>query len=455
MNKKNDFSLGEIRSVMVRTAVPIMIAQTVSLLYNIVDRIYIGHMALESSSALSGIGICMPIILLLNGFANLVGLGGAPLCSIARGRGDLRHAERLMGNSLTLLLLISITLTVLLSLLLRPLLYAFGASDVSYPYAAGYLRIYALGSVFAMVSLGMNAFINAQGFSRMGMVTTLIGAVLNLVLDPIFIFVLGMGVEGAAIATVISQFFSALWVLSFLRSSAAILKLRRADLRLKRGIVASILKMGISPLMTNATSSFVQILENVQLLHYGGDLYVSAMTVISSINQLFLTLPQGFAMGTQPVLGFNYGARKPERLRRGIRFEALLCGGFMFASTFVLLGIPAPLVRLFNSDALLLSAAVHSMRLYFACFGFMAFQLVGNSVLQAFGKARLAIVFSLLRKVILVTPLALLLPGPLGLGTDGIFAAEAISMIIGGPCCFLTMYFTQYRHLDRIQKTID
>lgn len=445
MNIKNDFSKGNIYSVVCKTAFPVIVAQAVSLLYGVVDRIYIGHISGVSNFALSGVGLCMPIILLINAFTNLVGLGGAPLCSIARGKGDLDYAECIMCNSLTVLLLMSVVIESLLLMFTEPIMNIFGASDETAPYAVTYMRIYSIGTIFSMIGLGMNAFINAQGFTKMGMCTTLIGSVLNIALDPVFIFVLKLGIAGAAIATVLSQLFSAMWVICFLNSQKSTLHLDREKMRLEAGTVGSILKMGVSPFITNATGSLVQTVGNVQLYKFGGDLYVGVLTVINSINQIVLALSVGFASGTQPVLGYNYGAGCNNRVKKAIRFETLVCVAYMFAVTVAVFLFPRPLIRLFSNDSHMLEAAVPAIKIYFAFFGFMGFQLVGNSVFQALGKMKEAIIFSLLRKVVIVTPLMLILPGIMG--TDGVFYAESISNVIGGLCCYLTMYFTLYRKL--------
>lgn len=443
----NDFSQGNIYRTMLRISVPMIVSQMVSVLYNIIDRIFIGHIPMVGETALTGVGLCMPIIFIINAFGNLIGTGGAPLCSIARGKHDLETAEKLMCNSLTLLLIISTTLVITLSLALKPMLYLFGASDDTFPYAFDYMSIYCLGTIFMHLSLGMNAFINAQGFAKMGMFTVLIGAVLNLFLDPLFIFVLDMGIKGAAIATVISQAISAVWVLSFLKSRKAILHLQRQKMRLEKDTVFQILKMGSSGFIMNVTTSLVQIVANTQLLQYGGDLYVGVMTVVNSISQMFLMPIQGFTHGVQPVLGYNYGAREVCRLKKGIKFLTAVSLVYTVIMTAVMFIFTEQLIHMFNSasDAFLV-AGTRAVHIYFAAFGFLGFMLVGQAVFQSFGKAYLSIMFSLLRKAIIVAPLMLILP-KIGFGTDGVFMAELVSSVVGGLCCFFTMYFTQYRKL--------
>ena len=320
--EQHDFSQGSIPRNILSLALPMTAAQLINILYNIVDRMYIGRIPGEGRLALTGLGLCLPIISILIGFANLCGSGGGPLCSIHRGRGDREEAQKVMGNSFTLLLLFGTALTVLCLLFRRPILYLFGASDVTYPYANDYLTIYLLGTLFVMIGLGMNPFINAQGFGRVGMGTVALGAVVNIVLDPVFIFLLGMGVKGAALATVLSQGCSAAWVLLFLTGKRTELRLRLSDLRLQRARVGRILGLGSSGFAMSLTNSLVQVLCNATLKIYGGDLYVGVMTVINSIREVISMPIQGITQGCQPVLSFNYGAGRPERVRQGVRFTA-------------------------------------------------------------------------------------------------------------------------------------
>ena len=407
---------------------------------------YLGR--LPGHLALTGLGLCLPIISILMGFANLCGMGGSPLCSICRGQGEDEEAERIMGNSFSLLLLFGAALTVLCLIFRRPILYLFGASDVTFPYANDYLTIYILGTLFVMISLGMNPFINAQGFSRMGMMTVAVGAVVNIVLDPIFIFLLDMGVQGAALATVISQACSAVWVLKFLTGKRALLKLRLSALRLQAGRVKRILSLGTSGFAMSMTNSLAQVLCNASLEAYGGDLYVGVMTVINSIREIITMPVQGITNGCQPVLGYNYGAGQYERVRQGIRFTTVLTVGYSIAIWAVVMLLPGPLIRIFNNEADLIAAGIPAFRIYFATFFFMAFQFIGQSTFVGLGRSRSAVFFSLLRKAFIVAPLTLILP-LVGFGADGVFLAEPISNVLGGLACILTMYFTVYRRLGR------
>ena len=427
-------------------AVPMTVAQLINILYNVVDRMYLGR--LPGHLALTGLGLCLPIISILMGFANLCGMGGSPLCSICRGRGENEEAERIMGNSFSLLLLFGAALTVLCLIFRRPILYLFGASDVTFPYANDYLTIYILGTLFVMISLGMNPFINAQGFSRMGMITVAVGAAVNIVLDPIFIFLLDMGARGAALATVISQVCSALWVLKFLTGKKAILKLRLSALRLKAERVRRILSLGTSGFVMSMTNSLAQVLCNASLEAYSGDLYVGVMTVINSIREIITMPVQGITNGCQPVLGYNYGAGQYQRVRQGIRFTTVLTVVYSVAVWAVVMLLPEPLIRIFNNEPDLIAAGIPAFRIYFATFFFMSFQFIGQSVFVGLGRSKNAIFFSLLRKAFIVAPLTLILPA-VGFGADGVFLAEPISNVLGGLACILTMYFTVYRRLDR------
>lgn len=427
-------------------ALPMTVAQLINILYNVVDRMYLGK--LPGHLSLTGLGLCLPIISILMGFANLCGMGGAPLCSIHRGKGEDGEAERILGNSFALLLLFGAGLTALGLAFRRPILYLFGASDLTFPYANDYLTIYLLGTLFVMIGLGMNPFINAQGFSRMGMMTVALGAVVNIVLDPIFIFVLDMGVRGAALATVLAQGCSALWVLKFLTGRRALLRLRWNTLRLQAARVRRILALGTSGFVMSMTNSLVQVLCNASLQHYGGDLYVGVMTVINSIREVVSMPVQGITNGCQPVLGYNYGAGEYERVRRGIRFTTVLTVGYSVAAWALVMAVPELLIRIFNDEPELIAAGIPAFRLYFAAFFCMSFQFIGQSVFVGLGRSRSAVFFSLLRKAFIVAPLTLLLPG-LGMGVDGVFAAEPVSNVLGGLACLLTMYITVYRRLGR------
>lgn len=444
---KNDFSTGSISGNILRLALPMTAAQLINVLYNVVDRIYIGHIPHASSQALTGIGLTLPIITIITAFANLFGMGGAPLFSIARGADEPDKAGAIMGNSFSMLLLSGFLLSILCGLFKRPLLYLFGASDATYPYAASYLNIYLIGTLFVMISLGMNNFINAQGYGITGMLTVSIGALLNLILDPLFIFVFQMGVKGAALATIIAQLVSAIWVLHFLIYKKEIIPLSRKQLKLQPPLIREISALGMSGFVMSITNGSVQIICNATLQHYGGDLYVGIMTVINSIREIVTMPVTGLTSGAQPVMSFNYGAKKYDRVRSAIRFTTICCILLSLTAWALLFCFPHFFIQLFTDEPELLSQGVPAMHLYFFGIFMMSLQFAGQSTFTALGKSRQAIFFSLLRKVIIVIPLTLLLPEIAGLGTTGVFLAEPISNFIGGTACFVTMLLTVWPSL--------
>ncbi len=446
-NTQNDFSKGSVVKNILSIALPMTVAQLINILYNVVDRMYIGHIPGYDTLPLTGLGLCIPIISAVIAFANLYGMGGAPLCSIARGKGEVEEAERIMGNSFTLMLFTGLLLTILGLVFKRPLLYAFGASDATYPFANQYLTIYMLGTIFVMSSLGLNSFINAQGFGRVGMMTTLIGAVLNIILDPLFIFALNMGIQGAAIATVISQAASAVWTYCFLTGKKTILRIRPSSMRLKAWRVRRIVALGTSGFMMSITNSIVQVVCNATLSRYGGDLYVGVMTVLNSIREITVMPVSGINNGTQPIISFNYGAKQYGRIKTAIRFASASCITYTLLIWGAIHLFPTFFIRIFNSDAKLLEAAVPSLQLFFFGFFMMALQFSGQAVFQALGKAKYAIFFSILRKVVIVTPLTILLPMFVTPAVNGVFLAEVISNFIGGTACFCTMLHVTRKEL--------
>jgi putative MATE family efflux protein len=449
---RNDFSKGNVVENILKLAVPMTMAQLINVLYNIIDRIYIGRIPENATLALTGLGLCLPIVSMVIAFANLFGMGGAPLCSIERGRGNEAEAEKIMGNSFVLMVVFGLVLTVLGLVFKKPMLYLFGASDLTYPYADQFISIYLLGTVFVMTGLGMNSFINSQGFGTVGMMTVLLGAVTNIVLDPIFIFLLDMGVQGAALATVISQFLSALWTIKFLTGKKAILRLKTSCFRLKKHRVKSIAALGMSGFTMSVTNSLVQITYNASLQHYGGDLYVGIMTVINSIREVISMPVSGLTNSAQPVMGFNYGAGEYGRVKRAIVFVSVVSIAYTTAMWGLVHTFPGFFIRIFNQDAQLLASGVPAMRIYYFGFFFMSLQFAGQSVFVALGKAKRAVFFSILRKVVIVIPLIFLIPGIFGNGTDGIFMAEPISNLAGGGACFITMLLTLWPELSEKKK---
>lgn len=441
-----DFSKGKVWQNIIAQSIPLILAQLVQLLYNVVDRIYIGHLPGADSMALTGIGLVFPLTTLIAAFTFLFGTGGTPLFSIARGAGMEERAEKILGNTVSLLLGTSVVLFLFCYLLRRPILYLFGASDASYMYADAYLRIYLIGTSFTMLATGLNGFINAQGFPRVGMLTTLLGALLNLVLDPVFIFRMDMGVGGAALATVLSQAVSCIWVLKFLTGKREILPIKRASLRVDIKLAGEIMALGMSGFIMQGTNCLVQVVCNATLKVYGGDVYVGVMTVINSAREI-LSLPvSGITNGAQPVLGYNYGAKEYEKVRQGIRFTAGLGIAYTVLAWFLVIMSPRLLLSVFTEDVVMIEAGIDALRLYFFGFFFMAFQFTGQSAFTSLGYSRHAIFFSLLRKAVIVAPLTVLLPR-IGFGVDGVFLAEPISNAIGGLACFITMYFVLYKKL--------
>lgn len=447
-----DFSTGDVRHSILSVAAPMLVAQVLNLLYNIVDRIYIGKIPGEGTLALAGLGLCFPVITLVTAFANLFGVGGAPLCSIARGQQDDRTACRIMANACFMLVVCGAALTVLGLVFHVPLLYLFGASGETFGYASDYLTIYLLGTVFVMLSLGLNPYINSQGFARVGMATVLLGAVSNIVLDPLFIFVFGMGVRGAALATILSQGLSALWVLRFLHGPHTELRLHWRGFRPDWACIRRITALGTSSFVMSFTDSLVQVACNATLRTFGGDLYISVMTVINSVRQIAQTPVMALSDGASPIISYNYGARKAPRVRRSIRFMTQLGFGYTLLIWGLISLFPAAFIRIFNQDAALLAAAVPALHIYFFGFVMMAFQFSGQSVFKSLNKARQAIFFSLLRKAVIVVPLTLLLPYVAGLGVNGVFLAEPISNCIGGLACYITMRRTVMPELKTMEK---
>lgn len=448
MAKNNDFSKGPVWKCIISQAVPLMIAQLVQLLYNVVDRIYIGHMEGTSGLALTGVGLTFPIITLIMAFTALFGMGGTPLFAMARGAGNEERAEKILGNSFALLLLGSVVLTAVGYIFCRPILFAFGASEDSYVYAKEYLDIYLIGTVFSMTSTGLNNYINAQGFPKIGMLSIILGAAANIVLDPIFIFGFDMGVAGAALATILSQVLSAIWVLRFLFGKNVAIPLRVSNIRIRWEITRDILRLGTANFIMQGTACLVQVACNSTLQFYGGDLYVGIMTVVNSVREIFMLPISGIINGAQPVISFNYGANEYRRVKSGIRFNTLIGAVYNTAAWGLVLLFPEFLFRIFAEDAVMISAGVEVLKLYFFGFVFMAFQLAGQSTFQAVGDAKHAIFFSLLRKAIIVVPLTLLLPR-LGFGVYGVFLAEPISNVLGGLACYLTMRTTVYKQINR------
>lgn len=430
-------------------ALPMTVAQLINVLYNIVDRVYIGRIGDGATLALSGIGITFPIITMIMAFANLFGMGGAPLCSIERGKGNIDKAENIMGNCFAMLVISGVVLTVLCLILKKDILYLFGASDAIYPYADEYISIYLCGSVFVMIGLGMNSFINSQGFAKFGMMTVMIGALLNIVLDPLFIFVFDMGVKGAALATVLAQLVSSLWVLYFLCGRETILHLKKHQMILKWHLLKQIVQLGMSGFVMAITNSSVQVVCNATLQIYGGDIYIGIMTIINSVREV-ITMPlNGLTNGAQPVLGFNYGAKEYGRVKQAIIFMSGLCVGYTALMWLFILLTPSFFIQMFNHDPEMIQKGIVALQIYFFGYCFMSLQFSGQSVFVALNQSRQAVFFSIFRKIIIVVPLTLWLPTVANLGIYGVFLAEPISNLIGGSASFFTMLITIWPKLKQ------
>lgn len=444
-----DFSKGSVLENIVRMAIPMTLALLVNVLYSVVDRIYIGRMPGVGAMALTGIGLAFPIITIITAFQNLFGSGGSPLFSMALGKGDKSVAKDYMSNSAFMLIATGIVLTVVGYIVKDDVLWIIGASNQTFQYANDYLDVYLVGTVFVMVSLGLNPYINALGHANVGMLTVMIGAVINIVLDPVLIFVFDMGVKGAALATIISQFVSAAWVLSFLCGRMVEVRLSFNGFKPNWRMVSKIISLGLTEFCFSITNSSVSMLYNAKLQLLGGDAWVGAMTVVNSLREVFMTLMHGTTGAARPIISYNYGAKKFQRVRDAIKWMFVIIFGYYLVIWVLFMLFPGAFAGLFVKDPSVLECAKTAIRLFFCMQFFMAFQSTGQSTFTALGMAKHALFFSLLRKVVLVIPFALLLPNLFGLGVYGIFLSEPVSDIIGGLSCFTTMYFTVYRKLPK------
>ena len=444
--QKVDFSKGPVWKCIIAQAVPLTIAQLVQLLYNVVDRIYIGHLGDGNSIALTGVGLTFPVVTLIMAFTALFGMGGVPLFSMARGGNDEEEAGKILGNSFGLLMISACILTAAGYLFCKPILFAFGASEASFVYARQYLNIYLIGTIFSMTATGLNGYINAQGFPKIGMLSVIIGAICNILLDPVFIFVFDMGVGGAALATIISQGISAAWVLNFLAGKKAVVPLKIKNIRISKNRTKEIFQLGTSNFIMQGTNCLVQIVCNSMLQSYGGDLYVGIMTVLNSVREITMLPISGIVSGAQPVISFNYGAREYERVKSGIRFHTLIGSAYTLFAWLLIIMIPRFWFGIFSDDVAMMETGIGMLKIYYFGFVFMALQFAGQSTFQALGDAKHAIFFSLLRKAMIVVPLTLILP-MIGFGVKGVFLAEPISNVIGGIACYTTMRLTIYKKL--------
>lgn len=447
INRSSEEALASapIGMLMLKLAVPAVAAQVINMLYNIVDRIYIGHIPEVGRTALTGLGITFPIIMLISAFAAFAGMGGAPLASIRLGAGDRDGAEKILGSSTTMLLCTSVVLTVVFSIIKEPVLMAFGASTDTIGYAVDYISIYLLGTIFVQYALGLNTFISAQGKAMVAMCSVLIGAVLNIILDPVFIFVFNMGVRGAAIATVISQGISACWVVGFLCSGRSGLRIRRANLRPNWSVISKIAALGVAPFIMQSTESLVTVVLNSGLQRYGGDLYVGTLTIMQSVMQMVVMPTQGITQGVQPIMSYNYGAQNYQRVRKTFKLLLKVTLTVTVCAFLVVSLIPEQLALIFNDDPELVELTGKMMPIFFGGIWAFGAQMACQSAFMAMGQAKTSLFLALLRKVILLIPLALLLPWAMG-NVLGIYIAEPVADILASSTT-LTLFLSQRKKL--------
>ena len=430
MAQKQDMGTGSVKKRMLQMAVPAVIAQVINLLYNIVDRIYIGHIPEIGGTALTGVGLFSPILMLITAFAMMAGSGGAPRAAIAMGQGDKDRAEKILGNCFTVLMGMAVVLTIVFYSSAPALLRLFGASDATLPYAVEYGRIYILGCVFVLTVMGMNTFITTQGFAKISMLTTVIGAVINIVLDPIFIFVFDMGVSGTALATVLSQAVSALWILKFLTGKQTILQLKKENLKLIPGVILPCLGLGVSTFVMLSTESILSVSFTSSLARFGGDVAVGAMTVLTSINQL-ITMPlSGICQGGQPLISYNYGARKLDRVKEAFFCQFGICVAYTTVFWLLLMFFPTVFTGIFTSDVALVGYAAWALKIFLACGFSVGFQISCQQAFMALGQAKISLVMALLRKVFLLIPMIFVLPLFFENKAFAVFLAEPVSDLI-------------------------
>lgn len=459
MNNRHNNELGneKISSLLFRMAVPAITAQIINLLYNLVDRMYIGHIEGVGATALTAVGVTMPVIMVISAFAALVSMGGAPRASIMMGKGDKDSAEKIMGNCTTALVFISAVLTAAVLLFGENMLMAFGASENTVGYALDYMNIYACGTIFVQIALGLNAFITAQGFAKISMITVLVGAVLNIVLDPIFIFGLDMGVKGAALATIISQAVSALWVLRFLTGNMTVLKIRKRHLKIDFKVLLPCLALGLSPFIMQSTESILIVSFNTSLLKYGGDLAVGAMTILSSVMQFSMLPLSGLTQGAAPIISYNYGAGNGSRVKDA--FLLLLKISLIYSAALWAIAMIYPQIFavIFTKDSELIGISVRSMRIYMAASLLFGIQISCQQTFIALGNARTSVFLAVLRKIILLIPLIYILPIFFENKVDAVFLAEPVADVIAVTVTSL-MFFRQFKNvlaeLDIYEKNI-
>lgn len=451
--EKKEANLGEDRigGLLFKLALPAILAQVINLLYNLVDRMYIGHIAEVGSVALTGLGVTMPFIMCVSAFATLVSMGGAPRASIMMGRGNKEEAERILGNCTSMLVLVAVIVTVVSQIWGQDILLLFGASESTLPYAWVYMQIYSLGTIFVQLALGLNAFINAQGFARTGMLTVVIGAVCNIILDPIFIFGLHMGVRGAALATILSQGVSCVWIVRFLLGKETTLRIRKGNLKIRPKTVGPCIALGVAPFIMQFTESVLNICFNTSLLKYGGDVAVGAMTILSSVMQMSMLPIQGLTQGAQPIIGFNYGAKKMDRVKKTFRLLLVSCVAFTAVIWLICMIIPQAFILIFTDQAELIAFTKWAIRIYMAVSVIFGVRISCQQTFIALGNAKTSVFLALLRKVILLIPLIYILPAFMEDKLMAVFLAEPVADVIAVTTTSILFYRT-YRTLDREQE---
>lgn len=446
LSMSNEVDLGKekVSKLLFMLAVPAILSQIVNLLYNIVDRMYIGHIEKVGSLALTGVGVCLPLIMIVSAFACLVGMGGAPRASIYMGKQDNETAEKIMGNCFISLIVISLSLTLILLVFQQPLLRLFQASDQTIVYASQYLSIYALGTLFVQMTLGMNSFISCQGFSKISMLTVLIGAILNIVLDPIFIFGLGLGVKGAALATILSQAVSAIWVLRFLCGNKTILKLKKSNFKIIPSLLFPSLALGIAPFVMQSTESLLSLCFNMQLAKFGGDVAIGTMTILTSVMQFAMMPIQGLTQGGQPIISYNFGAKNASRVKQGFKLQTLCCFGYATLIWLLVELFPSTFIHIFTNDSQFIEMGIWAIRVYMGCVLLMGIQISCQQTFIAFGNAKISIFLACFRKIIVLIPLIFILPLFISNQTFAVFLAEPIADFIAVSTT-MTLFYKNFK----------
>lgn len=452
MEQNNDFLGTEpVGKLLWKLSIPAIAAQIINLLYNLVDRVYIGHMPGDGALALTGVGVCMPVIMIVSAFAALVSSGSAPRASMAMGKGENARAEKILGNSFFLLVLISVVLTVGLLLFNRPLLVAFGASENTIKYAVSYMNIYALGTIFVQLTLGMNAFITAQGFAKTGMLSVAIGAVCNIILDPIFIYGFHMGARGAALATIVSQAISAVWVLSFLLGRKTVIKLKRECMRLEKEVVVPCITLGLATFIMQASESIIVICFNSSLLKYGGDVAVGAMTILSSVMQFSMLPMQGLGQGAQPITSYNYGAGNVKRVKRTFYLQLMVTLGYAMLIWGLVMIFPRIFAEIFSPDANLIKYTGRALRIYCAGMGIFGVQVACQMTFTSLGNAKASIMVAVTRKFVLLLPLIYIMPHLVENQTMGVYLAEPVADFISVAFTVILFYFQFKKAMKQLE----